>query len=552
MCSKSIHIFIIMMFALSVSEFSYGKAKKSSHKSAKKSVKAEQVPAMEPPAPRQERETSVDLELKSEIQKYRKGQISAKTLWMTIGRISSKADRLSDSGIILFTQIKSELILKAGYPVIAATYAADSLKISSNPFDKRNHNTWTRLHAISEQRPIQYILEDLAQNIKAPGLPYSFENDWNYIIGNSHASAGENSKALTYYRKVDVGNRYYMPANYQIAMVSIEEKKFEDAETALKTIIYPETFKISPLSQKDKEELYNYSNIALGRLLYQNGKFLDSARYYRKVKHNSSLFYDALFEQSWALFMSGNPKHALGSLYGASSPYFANKFNPEAKILESIIYFWMCRYDDSRNSLADFTEKYSKSVESLEAFLKRNRFDTERAYQLFEDLVSGVTSESLGIPRNVLSTAAEKDTMLLVRDQLATVLGEQESIEYNGIFGDKSNIKDPIERIDIIKRTLKTELGKQFIKELKNLKDHYDELYSQAKFLYLELIMSEKEQLLGGELHSATKVSKVSDRNQIYGWGNTETQGWSKVKGEFWWDEVGYHIVDIKPECNVE
>ncbi|MFY7929899.1 MAG: hypothetical protein ACOVS5_13595, partial [Oligoflexus sp.] len=53
--------------------------------------------------------------------------------------------------------------------------------------------------------------------------------------------------------------------------------------------------------------------------------------------------------------MAGSLKHALGTLYAVNSPYFKDRFNPETKVLESMIYYWMCRYEEARDALADFS-----------------------------------------------------------------------------------------------------------------------------------------------------------------------------------------------------
>ena len=95
---------------------------------------------------------------------------------------------------------------------------------------------------------------------------------------------------------------------------------------------------------------------------------------------------------------------------------------------------------------------------------------------------------------------------------------------------------------------IKNRLGRIFIQEIKEEKSIYEELYSQAQFLYLELLMSEKEQIMGRELHKGGKLAQAG-ANEIRGWG-LDTQSWKGGnKGEFWWDEVGFHIVDVENKC---
>lgn len=480
---------------------------------------------------------------------YKKNAMKPDILWKKLSRLS-RYETLSKKNRVLLVQLQTNLLIGAKLPVIAATYASNALTLSDNPNDPLMKPSWFALHKISKLKPIQYLLEGLALRLKLKNKnPYSFGNDWNYILGNALSDKGYDEKALMYYKRINQASRYFMPSRYQMAMIDYDKGRFKKATAGLKAILMSSTRSHSPLSIRDKNEMWDYASMALGRILYEQKKFLSSARYYRKVRKSSPLYYEALFEQSWALFMSGNAKHALGSLYGSSSPFYSEVYNPESKVLESIVYFWMCRYNDSRGSLADFTEKYSKSIESLNGFLDRSSLNEGKSYRLFENLVSGVSSESLGIPRDVLNSAASRDTMLLVRDQLATVLTEMDRIRSNGVFGSKYEIKKPLKRIEKMKKILQSTLGRQFISELRSEKEHYEKLYSQSQFLYLELLMSEKEQLLGRELHAGSKVSNVSTYDNIRGWGRN-TQSWkSERKGEFWWDEIGFHIVDVEPLC---
>ena len=480
---------------------------------------------------------------------YKKKYMKPAALWENVVELKNNK-YLPQSYRVTLVQMQSDLLVDAGLPVAGATYAVNALKMAKNPRSSTFDSSWHILNKVSVMRPIQYLLENLALSLKLEGAnPHAFGNNWNYIVGNALTEKGYEEKAVSFYRRVNQSSRYFMPSRYQLAMIDYDKGRYKAASAHLKAILLPSTHRNSPLSVKDRREMLDYANMALGRLHYERKQFLSSARYFRRVHKRSPIYYEALFEQAWSLFMSGNPKHALGSLYGANSPYFAEMYNPEAKVLESTVYFWMCRYEDSRNALADFAQKYSESVEKLSDYVDRNSFNPASAYRLFENLVSGVSSESLGIPREVLNAAATRDTLLLVRDQLATVLTERDRLSRFGVHGSKAEVAQPLARLTKIRNALQQQLGSQFIEELKAERDHYENLYSQSQFLYLELLMSEKEQLLGRELHASSKVADVSDYNDIRGWGRN-TQSWkSERKGEYWWDEIGFHIVNVEPKC---
>lgn len=498
----------------------------------------------------QSQSVQLERQIENVIRNYRTGRTRSAAAWAAASNLDRRFNSMNTKSKVRLRQLQASLAARAGYPILATLYASESILISGQAFHKANTNMWRLLAEISRIRPVQYILEEMSVKlIREQSLPPEFGNDWNYIIANAYWEAGKNNLAAEHYDKLTMQDRYYMPAQYHLGIARFLQGNMEEAEARLNAVIDPSSRAAAPLTGRDKVDMWNYTNMALGRIYYERRQFIRAAQHYRRVTRNSTLYYDSLFEQSWALFLGGSAKHALGSLYGAHSPYFENMFNPESKILESMIYFWMCRYDEARNALADFAENHGEAVESLSRFLDRQRLSSETAYQLFENLVAGVSSQSLGIPRNVLLTAAERDSMLLARDQYATVVAEFSKLRNEGFFGVQQGLEPQEERLSQISNRLRTTVGERFLRELRNLKEHYDDLYSQAQFLYLELLMSQKEQLLGRELHADSRVRKTSDKGSIRDW-SFRSQSWESDKDEYWWDEIGFQIIDVEPKCN--
>ena len=454
------------------------------------------------------------------------------------------------SGGSYFRQAQAQFFYYHQLPFLAALYAADALKFSPIPTDPKFRRSWAILYQVSQNYPIQYLLESLASHSRlSTSTPPHFGNNWHYIIANAYQNLGWDKKALSQYRKLNVGDRYFLPGLYQSALISHELNETEKALEDLDALINEESYHISPLSLEKKAELRDYAHLAKARILYESGDFSRSVKSYRNVSRNSAVFYEALFEQAWALFLSGNPQHALGSLYGVNSPFFKNRFNPEIRVLEAIIYYWLCRYQDSRQALASFAKFDSKTVEKLRDFLNQQRLSSEKAYQLFENHILGVSSEALGVPRSVLETVATRDSMLLYRDQYAALLEEKQRFELADFVDEDSRTGIEAKLGDQIQK-LRDLVGNQYLEELKSLKDQFDELYAQSEFLYVELMMSEKEKLLGRVLHADTKITKISEAKNIKGWVG-RGQSWEAKYDEFWWDEVGFHIVNVSPLCQL-
>ena len=483
---------------------------------------------------------------------YRKGQLSDEDMWVAISNLTDDLPKLPASQKSAILQVQATLLMKAKRPILASIYASQSLIESQTPMDEEYKRSWQILRDVSRKQPIQNLVDLVAANTKLNGkLAPAFGSDWHYFLANTQLKQKSLQAALASYRELKPGDRYFLPSKFQEAMILLDSNDRSSAITALRRISK------ASLSEQDKirsDEFYavqDHANMALGRILYEDKKFAEAIRHYRLVRRDGNQFYDALFEQSWALFMAGYPKHALGTLYAVRSPFFKETFNPEATMLASIIYYWMCRYDDSRKELAEFASNHQKAIDDLNKHLAKGITDPNSYYRLFEDAVTGVSSAGLGMPRELLNMAIEQDNLMFIRDQYASIVSESQKLERDGIFGSQEKLDGPRRYLQKWMSILKEDIGLALFAELKSLKSEYERLYEQGQFLYVELLMSKKDQLLGKELHSSGKLATLSANDHIRSWSK-KTQTWaSDTKQEYWADELGFHIMRVEPMCVV-
>ena len=482
--------------------------------------------------------------------KYRAGEIDDEGAWSAIRQVADDIKSLTNSQQAAVFQTQANLMFKAGQPILASIYAAQALRDAKDPLDEDYRRSWQILRDVSREYPLQNLLEIVATTIDINDRPApGFGSDWNYFVANAMIKAKKNQKALELYGLVAPGDRYYFPAKFQEGMIKLDQGKRLDAIASLKAIVYPASGPGKKIKAAEYTAIVDHANMALARIYYEDRKFSDSIKHYRLVSRKGSQFYDSLFEQSWALFLAGYPNHALGMLHGVRSPFFKDTFNPEATMLSSIIYYWMCRYDDSRAELAEFMTRHQKAIDALDNYLARGVTDPKTYYQLFEDTVTGVSSEALGMPREVLVMATQQDNLLYVREQYAAVVDAMQKLDSQGIFGSRDRIEGPRNLLERWADVLREDIGIRLRNELQAMKLDYERLYDQGQFLYVELLMSKKDQLLGKELHSSGKIDKVSQSDNIRGWGR-KTQSWaSDDKKEYWSDELGFHIYRVKPLC---
>jgi hypothetical protein len=142
--------------------------------------------------------------------------------------------------------------------------------------------------------------------------------------------------------------------------------------------------------------------------------------------------------------------------------------------------------------------------------------------------------------------------MIFARERLATVLSERDRLKKRGIFQNKKNTQVPTKILDEWIKQISLELGRIYLAELERVRDEFKNLRSQSNFIYIELLMSEKEQVLGKELHSDQKLDQVNFSKKVKGWGQGNMPWKASDKGEYWWDEVGFFVYQVAPQCNTE
>ena len=371
--------------------------------------------------------------------------------------------------------------------------------------------------------------------------------EWQWHAGLAAIDRGDQRGAGDHFALVRKGDRNFLRARYQQAIIAYNLRRDAQAETIFKDIL-----DAKPAPDRDLQDL---TKLGLGRIWYEQKKFQSAAAIYRTVSREGRYFVPALFEQSWAFFMAGFPNHALGAIRGVESPFFKDGFTPEATLLRSMILYWMCLYPQSEVALQEFIARHSDPIDQVENFLARQQLTPESAWQLFENLLAGVSGESLGIPRAVLMTAANSDRMVPVRTGLA-----QAALEIQMLEGGKLHLgtpkkngtaaADPTSLIREHQAKLRHESGKAFMAELADLRTQYQQLRAQADFLYVELLTSEKDKLLGKEHLGSNKfAAQKSGAKRPAGWGKALMAWAPDNKQEYWWDEVGFYIDPAKPAC---
>ena len=130
--------------------------------------------------------------------------------------------------------------------------------------------------------------------------------------------------------------------------------------------------------QKNKQsdpKLREQAFLSLARAHYGYKQFRAAAYYYGKIDKKSGCvagFAGLSLKSSWAYYRMEDYEKALGNLVTLHSPFFVNEYYPEATILEAVVYFENCRYDQVKTMLRAFDKRYRPLMESMKKLSELN------------------------------------------------------------------------------------------------------------------------------------------------------------------------------------
>lgn len=117
---------------------------------------------------------------------------------------------------------------------------------------------------------------------------------------------------------------------------------------------------------------YSVGSVSESRKEDPREEFGKAVAFYGRIERYSTYWLQALFEKSWAYFRLGNYEKAMGNLHTLNSPYFEEQFFPESHVLQAIILFTNCRYDDVVVVVDAFVKEYDELRKELAAQLQQN------------------------------------------------------------------------------------------------------------------------------------------------------------------------------------
>ncbi len=392
--------------------------------------------------------------------------------------------------------------------------------------------------------------------------PPDFADELNFLVGQYHFNQSLLEDALARFQKVgELHGELFVRAKYFEGVINVMQSRLDTAATS-NGDVEPDIERLKAGAEAFKEvlrydrdnggnaavrKIVTMSHVALGRLFFSTRQYDQAVKYYDQIASGSDQWLPSIFEVSWAYYQLQNYPRALGNLHTLNSPYFADQYFPESRVLQALILFYNCKYDEAQAVVKEFIADYYPLMNELSSEI--NQFADPNAFYYWLARLSKTENTEFSTRFKRIFNAALADRKLRRKFQFVTVInGELKRIEQLQARNPKAKaILDELTgELTAYRSLVVGEAGSlaqaRLERVLKDLKGHL----AGALKITQETIKAQRGALANSvklEQQAAAKVKHpIVVDDEHFEWPFT---------GEYWKDELGAYIYDISSQCPV-
>lgn len=387
------------------------------------------------------------------------------------------------------------------------------------------------------------ILNYALSKVDLKNFPANLRDMINFRLAEISQRSGNYQEAMAQYLRISPTSNYYILGMFNKGIVELEMNNTTHAIGTYNRLL--EQLSNRPVTDNNKVA----AQMGLARALYQNQDWDGSVAAYSNIPRDTMFWHDAVFEQSWAMLRGARFRSALSNFQTIHSAYYEDFYMPESLLLRSIIYLYICKYDEMEKVLGLFEKTYGPVRAKIGDFIKNTRGSEPYYDELHKAYLMKTTDavENLRLPYIVLRAALDQGDVKRSMGYLSMLDKERKKIDASNSFKATALGKYATKIVNQRTANTKAAIGDMLKTHLLNNRAELKDLYEQASFIRYEMISGKKESLkkqISGNAQEKTINSEV-DRS-FYVENGYE---YYPFQGEFWHDEVGnYHYLG-KQSC---
>jgi len=368
-----------------------------------------------------------------------------------------------------------------------------------------------------------------------------YRDEMAFMLGQHFYNVGELDRALQYLDRIATVSPYFPKALY---LAGVTHVRLYNELPALGRFTRLGEITQRTRGDEELELLAELTTLSMARTYYSAGDYRRSIEYYSRLTQNDRYWLDSLLESSWAYFQLDQYNRALGNLHSLNSPFFNDRFYPEAPILQAVIFFVNCRFEEVRATIDEFNFVYRPIMDELDAAIGGLVTNTEH-YEFLIGLREEMSGR--GFDPKLASIVEATLTDRTIRNALAFVDELDREMRY-------LETTDPgwanSDLANYLRRELATthelamgEAGTLVRSRLHAVRDELAQSNRDAQAILVESDLAE-----GGvygrsdEMSTSTAASPVDARR-------SPQQMYWRFDGEYWKDELGYYYYGITSAC---
>lgn len=487
-------------------------------------------------APAGSRESTMRNQLSNALRQAQSGQYeSAANALFSLSRRPELADERPQIKYILGTMLMELKLYQT-----AAFQFVDVIRMKHPKYSKM---AIEKLSIVADTLGDDTILNYAISRVDLNDFPSNLKDMIHFRLGEISLRNREFAKAADLFSRVGYGSSYYYQALFNKGLAEMEA-----GQPALAVGTYNKMLdarRKAPVTDTNKVA----AQLALARALYQKQDWEGSIEAYAQVPRDTVLWHDAVFEQSWAMLRAARFRSALSNFQTLHSAYYEDFYMPESLLLRSIVYLYICKYDEMEKVLSLFEKTYGPVRTKIGDFLKSTNeagafyTEVEKAHSM---KVSDKSS-NLRLPYIVVRSILDQGDVKRSMNYLDKLNQERRHVESNSAFRASPLGQYALKIIANRSRNTKFAIGDMTKAHLLNMRVELRDLYEQAGFIRYEMITGRKESIK--KKISGKDINEQIDENidrQFYIQNGYE---YYPFKGEYWLDEVGnYHYLG-KQSC---
>lgn len=425
---------------------------------------------------------------------------------------------------------------------VAAFQFVDTIKTGDPRFVRR---ALEKLLIVTDKLGDETLLNYTIQRIDVNSLPKQNQDLLYFRLGEIKQKAKLFSEAAQLYSKVSSASRYYLNALYGLGLVQAEAGQTDLALGTFRKLV-------NARARADVTDTTKVAaQMAIARTLYQKKDWDGAIEAYSLIPRDHALWHDAVFEQSWAMLRAARFRSALSNAQTLHSSYYDDFYIPESLLLRSIVYLYICKYDEMDKVLALYDKQYAPVEKRIRSYLA-GKYSPESYYTEVEKAYAHRYLEHKKVqgrlPYLVTRQISNEGNVRRSLNYIQKVMREKKTIEEDSRIRSLAIGTYSLKLLNNRLKSAKENTGNMVKAHLQNMATELADLNEQASFARYEMINGKKE-----TLKKRIVEKDINDKNDteekdrsFYAKNGYE---YYPFQGEYWLDEVGnYHYLG-KQSC---